>query len=323
MYKRLTNCKKNSCFLMKNLFALNKRNELFHINDVEKELKEKFNCCNCGNELIPRKGKFKAHHFSHKVETNCSYESYLHKLSKLKFYNQYSKCLSENQPFYIDYTIKKTCTSCIEIPNIKLSCNLKDEVKKFDLTKVFDIIHIEKFHQGFISDILLQSSKNEDVLFIEFAVTHDCEKEKKISGIRIIEIKLKDESDLNFINEKHISIYQQNHFFYNFKINHISDDLILPQKCNQKFEVFVIHNSNKTIIKESEINKIISELSLHTFKYYEILGSKEQEKYSGDDFANLVVEFHLKTKVIKIALRVDFLQEIIAILQNIVSSVNA
>lgn len=42
---------------MKNLHALDKNNHLIHIKSVNKELKEKFICFNCGNELIARKGK--------------------------------------------------------------------------------------------------------------------------------------------------------------------------------------------------------------------------------------------------------------------------
>ena len=114
-----------------------------------KELKKKYTCCNCGGELIARKGKIKAHHFSHKSEGNCSYESYLHKVSKIKFYEIYTQCLENKKPFYIEYKTKLTCVSCKDIENINIECELKDKIGRFDLTKYFDKISIFIYNSRF------------------------------------------------------------------------------------------------------------------------------------------------------------------------------
>ena len=138
---------------MKTEYAYNSEKNLVHISEIQKGNKERFTCCNCGNILIPKKGSIRNHHFSHKRETNCSYESYLHKVSKQKFFDEYNKCLIEQKPFLVDYKVNKTCNSCINSLNI--SCELNTETKSYDLTKIFDKIEIEKSHNGFVADILL------------------------------------------------------------------------------------------------------------------------------------------------------------------------
>ena len=79
---------------MKNEYAYTSENKIIHISEIQQGNKSQYTCINCGSILIPKKGKIRSHHFSHKHETNCSYESYLHKLGKLKFYDQYKKTFS-------------------------------------------------------------------------------------------------------------------------------------------------------------------------------------------------------------------------------------
>lgn len=67
---------------MKNLYALNYQGNLINISDVDKSKSEKYYCLQCGDEMISRKGYVNRHHFSHKSIKNCSFETYLHKLSK-------------------------------------------------------------------------------------------------------------------------------------------------------------------------------------------------------------------------------------------------
>lgn len=256
---------------MKNLFAFNEINRLIHIKDVVKENGKKFNCCNCGNELIPRKGKIKAHHFSHKIETNCSYESYLHKLAKIKFFNKYSECLEKNEKFEIEFITNRVCNSCENIKNVNIVCEINDKISFFDLTKKFDKISIEKSFKGFIADILLESSKSEEKLFIEFVVTHKCEPIKINSGIRIVEINLNSESDLDFIENRKIDINNTKNTYHNFIVKKEINNYINPNQCKNKFEIFSISKNNKAIKTDSEMKYIINSLEKFDFKHYEIL----------------------------------------------------
>lgn len=283
---------------MKNLYALNERNCLIHIGSVNKELKKKYTCCNCGGELIARKGKIKAHHFSHKSEGNCSYESYLHKVSKIKFYEIYTQCLENKKPFYIEYKTKLTCVSCKDIENINIECELKDKIGRFDLTKYFDQISIEKGIDNFIADVLLKSSLKGDEILIEFAVTHKCEKEKLESGLRIIEIQLKNENDLKFIDFKYISLSNKNIELFNFNVNHKIDRLRNPEKCNQKFEYFSILKDNRALKVKKTMSNIIVDIENDKYKHFEVLNQQEDE-YNGQDFIDLVKDYANKDKSFK------------------------
>ncbi|QXP78436.1 MULTISPECIES: competence protein CoiA family protein [Winogradskyella] len=283
---------------MKNLYALNEKKCLIHIGSAKKELKEKYTCCNCGSELIARKGKIKAHHFSHKSEGNCSYESYLHKVSKIKFHEIYTQCLKNKKPFYVEYKTKLTCVSCKTIDNINIECKLKDKIGRFDLTKYFDKISIEKGVNGFIADVLLKSSLKGDEILIEFAVTHKCEEKKLQSGLRIIEIQLKNENDLKFIDFKYISLSNKNIELFNFNVNHKIDQLIKPRKCNQKFEFFSILKDNTAMKVKKTMSNIILDIEEDKYKHFEVL-KKQEDEYTGLDFIDLVKDYADKDKSFK------------------------
>ena len=49
------------------------------INDINKGTNSKYFCISCGNQLIPKLGKLRDHHFAHKSsELICNGETYLH-----------------------------------------------------------------------------------------------------------------------------------------------------------------------------------------------------------------------------------------------------
>ena len=274
---------------MKNLHAFNQKNDLIHIRNVDKKLKEKYTCCNCSGELIPRKGKIKAHHFSHKVEGNCSYESYLHKVSKIKFLQEYSDCLKNKEPFFIEYKVNQTCISCENSEKININCRLDFRKQKLDLTEWFDEIQVEKTHNGFVADIYLKSNKTDEIIFVEFTVTHQCEKEKIDSGIRIIEINLNDENDLSFIEKRFIPVEKENIKFLNFKIKNENKTFYDPKICGRNFEVFSVSQNNQTIRVNTPMKKIVQDLQNFDFKHYQIL-PYQKEEYGGEKFISLVKE---------------------------------
>jgi hypothetical protein len=278
---------------MKNLYALDKHERLVHIKDVNRDEKGKYTCCACNGELIARKGKIKAHHFSHKSEGNCSYESYLHKVSKLIFFTEYSRCLVAKEPFHIEIIHKRTCTSCESLEGIQQICKLKNKTKTFELTTYFDIIEIEKGVDGFIADILLSSSSSEEKLLIEFAVTHPCERNKLQSGLKIIEIALTNEKDLKCINYNYISLAYRNIEFHNFNYKHTKGHLHNPKTCERTFDFFTIRPNNNTIKIQQPISQIISTISKENFKHFKVLDN-QTDGYSGRHFIDLVVEYASK-----------------------------
>jgi|SRR5690554_114767 len=323
-----------------NLYALNENGELISIADVETKYNTKYYCCLCEDEMMPKKGKIRRHHFAHKSLGNCSYESYLHKVSKLKFFKEYKLCLKNKVPFYIEYKVREICTACQNIEKLNLTCK-KVLIKPYDITEWFDIISMEKSFKGFVADILLESSTYPDEkIFIEFAVTHKCDVEKLNSGIRIIEIELVDEKDLQFIDNHKILISQDyteslksknlNHLsffddflppinqsannsitqhkitYHNFKIKEKSFPKYLPHKCKKEINTFMITKNNKAVRKYVEMNILIKRLN--NYKYLEILGSKksnltriDEGSHMDEDYENaLDFEFLVKKAAFKL-----------------------
>ncbi|BAO55002.1 competence protein CoiA family protein [Nonlabens marinus] len=255
---------------MKNLRALDLDGNLIHIDMVDKNQKSIYTCCNCNEQLIAKKGKVVSHHFAHKHEGNCSYESYLHKVSKIHFFNSYRQCLSKKEPFYIEYLVDMTCFSCA---HHDISCKTHHVTKKFDLTKVFDIVQIEKGIQGSIADILLSSSrKPNEYLALEFAVTHKCDDTKINKGFRIVEVNLSDEADLSFINSRRMKLKNENLYFYNFQAKETSKKIYNPKYCFRKFGFFRVFEDNSystAVSKMSEIESLITDKNLKHYKVYD------------------------------------------------------
>lgn len=245
---------------MINVYGFNEIGILTHINDVVEKNSRKYFCIQCNDELIARKGEINRHHFSHKNKVICNYETYLHKLGKIKFFNLYNNCLENNIPFYTNYEIIKTCTSCNSIENHNFNCYLNNEKGKKDLTEFFDQVLLERNHDGFIADVLLKSSHREEVIFIEIYVTHPCDNKKVKSGNRIIEIKIENEEDLDFLNERFIHQNIDNCKFYNFKVPTIKKNFIQIHECLNEIRLFTIFKSGKVIIREvvrKDLNKVL------------------------------------------------------------------
>lgn len=168
-----------------------------HISEVTKDNRARYYCIGCAQEMSAVLGDKREHHFRHKGE-HCSWESYLHKLAKIRlkerFYSQ--------KEFIIKYGVEYKCD---KFQNCKWgsryrkpSCNGKG-IEVVDLKKYYDTCKEEVFYNGFIADLLLSSSEdpNRPPVFLEISVTHDCEPEKVNSGIRIIELKITNEEDVN------------------------------------------------------------------------------------------------------------------------------
>lgn len=280
---------------MKNQNALDSQGKLIHINIVEKN-NEKYTCLECEREMIPKKGKKNAHHFAHKVVENCNFESYLHKLSKIRFNEEYINCLDNKKPFLINLPVKATCNSCIDFENFQIECELPSTTIPFNLIEKYDTIFIEKGHKGFIADIILKSSLTDEIIFIEFAVTHKCSEEKISSNTRIIEIDICSEQDVeNFsLHNLCISLYSLN--LYNFKLNNVKDKITPVEKCNRHFHLFKIFKSGVTELVAKPMSEIVCDIFDEDLLCYEIVSIFISDKH------NKLVE--LLTEAIKLGVEV-------------------
>lgn len=167
---------------------------IVHINDVTKENKSNhYYCIGCGGEMSAVLGNKREHHFRHK-EAHCSWESYLHKLGKLRL----KQLFDTQESFKIKYIAKYHCEKAddCKLPYVN-KCNIFD-FNEVDLKRYFDTCEEEVTYKGFRADLMLSSKEHPErkPIFLEISVTHDCEPQKRASGIRIIELKITNENDV-------------------------------------------------------------------------------------------------------------------------------
>lgn len=203
-------------------YANNLSGELINVSNAQRS--EQYFCPICGEPMTPHMGKIRRWHFVHKNANNCSYESYLHKLAKIKI--QKAFLYSEN--FILSYTAKAICS--FDCPFINYSKCEGGKPVEFDLKKYYDSCQIESFYNQYIADLLLSSSinPNRPPILIEIMVTHKCTEDKIKDGVRIIEIPIQCEEDIEEIanncylpavryNEStHFSSNERNITLYNF-----------------------------------------------------------------------------------------------------------
>jgi hypothetical protein len=264
-------------------FAYDNQSRLINIASLSKENKlliNDFTCIACGDKLVARLGEINTKHFAHKHEVTCSGETYLHALGKKLFYDEYNYCLQTCKPFYLSFTRNKICDSLENKHG--LSCHLEDEEIDYDLTKSFQNILVEKQEGIFIPDLLLISEKSKEKIFIEVAVTHQSTLQKRSSSNKIIEFKVYDEADLNFIQKHRLAENDVVKFFnFNFKDNkkkHCTGSCV-----HKGFNLGIVFNEGKCLLRPnmtlSHAHNYISKIK-DQVQYYE-LGKADEGSQGG------------------------------------------
>lgn len=182
----------------KHAFIDDDRDRIISIDEITEENRNqyKFRCIGCGQEILPRAigSKYKKPHFWHGVRdgVECSGETYLHKLTK----HIIRKKFEENPTFQIEYYVTRECDNA-ECEYRTHRCREELSTNKVDLKKYYDTCTEEAPINGYVADLLLKNSKNIKIepTLIEVCVSHPCDEEKRNSGLRIIEIRIKDEQD--------------------------------------------------------------------------------------------------------------------------------
>ncbi len=197
-------------------YCLDEEDNLVCIDSITDEDRHthKYRCLQCGQEMIPKLGKIKIHHFAHKVIANCNGESYLHKLAKRRIREKFLS--SDN--FSITFLRQAPCIErehCIyavpkvkEIENVYYdhSCSIgvpiPMDLKIWEGRTLYDRCEEEVTIDNFRADLLLSNSKITKVppIFIEIKVTHESTDEKLNSRYRIIEThRISSEKDIEDI----------------------------------------------------------------------------------------------------------------------------
>lgn len=179
-------------------YAKNDKGERVHVCREEGYIERKdYICIACGHKMIVAMGDKNEWHFRHKEpHPECDHESYLHRMAK----DIIKERFDNSDTFNVSYYMRDVCTNYKKCHKHTCSCerrypktiNLKEE---YDTCTPEDKVGDFPFR----ADLRLSSSKNPDKesIFIEIAYTHDCEPEKINSGIPIIELKVKVDTDMN------------------------------------------------------------------------------------------------------------------------------
>lgn len=176
--------------------AVDTDGKVINIKEVTRENRARqYFCIGCGAEMSAVLGEKREHHFRHK-EAHCSWESYLHQLSKKRLKERFDKQEEFNISYYVEYVCEKSDGCRLGLLHSKQSCNRR-ELRTVDLKRMYDTCEEEVCYNSFRADLMLSNSKQPDrkPLFLEISVTHDCEPEKLALGIEIIELKITDEDD--------------------------------------------------------------------------------------------------------------------------------
>ena len=287
-------------------YAYNPNNKIVDVTRLQKQNLDKnevFKCIGCSNILIPVLGQKREKHFRHKIDIDCSPETYLHKLAKTRFYEVYNDCLRQNEPFLITINQKLICNHYES--EFLFCCDFKEIVQTFDLTKYFREIRLEKKEDSFIPDLLL-ISKTGDKLFIEIAVTHQASQEKIDSSYRLIEIDITNEDELEIINNKNL-VQGEAVKFFNFK-NQKSEDFcqgkcrkqLKPYSyCKIEYDYFVIFNNGKSAILRIDLDEINRLHKEQKIKYKQLINLFVSNLTRRDEYIKLVIESFVNERGIK------------------------
>lgn len=230
-------------------FALDAWRRLVHINEAERATGPFF-CPACHAEMTARLGKVRVHHFAHLPGKACFPETYLHASAKEAFIRAYTGCLNFGRPFYLLLFQKVICKAC-EV-DLDISCSSK-KLQKYDLTEYYSCQPVTELdHGGFRPDVLLRKPNSDNVLFIEFAVTHRVEDQKISSKYKILEFQVTCEEDVQTIAELD-GVSEANPCcsarFFNFK-RETGAKTHKNFRCFGKAYDWIVVNSNYTCIIE-------------------------------------------------------------------------
>ncbi len=178
-------------------YANNSSGELINVSIAQHS--EKYYCPVCGELMVPHMGKVRRWHFVHKNTGYCSYESYIHKLAKIRI----RQLFLSSEHFLLSYKAKALCSFSCPFTNSP-KCESEKPVE-FDLRKYYDECEMEVPYHKYKADLLLKSSMhpNRPPVLIEIMVTHKCTEDKICDGVRIIEIPVHSEEDIdNIVNNR-------------------------------------------------------------------------------------------------------------------------
>jgi hypothetical protein len=225
-----------------------------------------FQCLACGEPMIARLGLDVTHHFAHKPNNTCSGETYLHRLAKQVFLEEYTSCVASNRPFTIEPLQRQVCN---QHPGYsETSCRTKIRPKPHDLTRFLPAIRVEREKNEFVPDITLESARGRHHVFLEIAVSHPCSAAKLRSKNKIMEINVSSEDDLQPIHDHLLSAHNPKITFHNFKQDIPADMCSWFTYCRLRKEVFILFKDGTSGVRYLDKDKEIPTQDLERADWY-------------------------------------------------------
>lgn len=226
-------------------YAFDENKNLVFIEDIDKERRHDhtYTCPDCGHPMLPRLGEKNAKHFYHSENQSCGEESYIHAVAKRILADRFN---DRSKPFNVKFDVSCVCKKKDTCEHFDPNCCQAWKVEEYDLHSEYDLqakeeVWIKAFaDKAFQPDVILRSSSDKHKpIFLEVYYKHKSSREKLESGQHIIEIQVKDFSDLLELNSLTIE-KSEKIAFYNFKGRKVS-----PEFFRKDAEKLVANNAYK------------------------------------------------------------------------------
>ena len=170
--------------------------------------------------MLPRLGEHNAKHFYHSENQKCGVESYIHSVAKRILAARFN---DRTRPFMVSFRVHSVCCKKESCAFYQKQFCEDDIMRSFDLHKEYDLPAREEVRLKYNSaiefqpDVVLQSSSSKhQPFYLEVWYKHKSSPEKIQSNNLIIEIRVRDISDLKDLDTFEIK-ESERVFFYNFK----------------------------------------------------------------------------------------------------------
>ncbi len=173
-------------------YAVDSDSSLINVRESNKS--NEYYCPCCGGIMIPKQGNIRRWHFAHKGNGNCSYETYLHRIAKMRIL----ECFKRSSKFIVPLKLRGICNADCPL-GCKQPC-VFEITKNIDLKRYYDNCKEEVQVGDYRGDLVFTYSiKNNPPILLEIFVSHRSTQEKLHSGYRIIELSIESEADIDRI----------------------------------------------------------------------------------------------------------------------------
>lgn len=239
-----------------------------------------YRCLSCDHIMVPALGRTRKHHFKHKAgrPTNCTDETYLHRLGKITLFKAISDAIQNSSQFPFYRHRQMICDH--HQHQFGITCSDRMQRYQEDLIAQFDRIEMEKGVAGFTADLLLTSTRSENCLLLEISVTHQCEQEKIDSGLSIIEIQIQSEDDIEGLK------FGIDGTSSAVKCINVPFSEPTTQRCSDPCDVpctlLLLYNSGKVWYSQTSSSKLTALISDPHLKAWEIIDWRNTLKLQDD-----------------------------------------